>query len=134
MNQSNDHWPFTHGLRIGHLNINHIVNKMPAVLEIVRNNHNSDRDFHMFCFSESRLNSHIDDKEVSIAGFHTIRKDPLALRDTGLIAYINEHVSFKRLTRYEEYGVECVWFKVKLKKSSLILVGFIYRNPSEPAN
>ena len=57
-----------------------------------------------------------------------------ALKDTGLIAYINEHVSFKRLTRYEEYGVECVWFDVKLKKSSPILVGFIYRNPSEPAN
>ena len=33
--------------------------------------------FHMFCFSESRLNDHIDDKEVSIAGFHIIRKDAL---------------------------------------------------------
>ena len=108
MAQSNDHWPFTHGLRIGHLNINHIVNKMPDVLEIVHNNQNPDRDFHMFCFSESRLNSHIDDKEVSIAGFHTIRKDPLALRDTGLIVYVNEHVSFKRLTRYKKYGVEFV--------------------------
>ena len=88
----------------------------------------------MFCFSESRLNSHIDDKEVSIAGFRTIKNDPLALKDTGLMVYINKHVSFKRLTRYEEYGVECVWFEVKLKKSSPILVGFIYRNPSEPAN
>ena len=88
----------------------------------------------MFCFSESRLNSHIDDKEVSIAGFHTIRKDPLALKDTGLIVYINEHVSFKRLIRYEDYGVECVWFEVKLKKSSPILIGFIHRNPAEPAN
>ena len=88
----------------------------------------------MFCFSESRLNSHIDDKEVSIAGFRTIKNDPLALKDTGLIVYINEHVSFKRLIRYEDYVVECVWFEVKLKKSSPILVGFIYRNPSEPAN
>ena len=88
----------------------------------------------MFCFSESRLNSHIDDKKVSIPGFHTIRKDPLALKDTGLIVYINEYVSFKRLTRYEEYSVECVWFEVKLKKSSPILIGFIHRNPAEPAN
>ena len=48
--------------------------------------------------------------------------------------YINQHVSFKRLTRYEEYGIECVWLEVKMKKSSPILVGFLYRNPSEPAN
>ena len=27
-----------------------------------------------------------------------------------------------------------MWFEVKLKKSSPILVGFLYRNPSEPAN
>ena len=88
----------------------------------------------MFCFSESRLNSHIDDKEVSIAGFYTIRKDLLALRDTGLIVYVNEHVSFKRLTRYEEYGVECPRFEVKLKKSSPVLVDFIYRSSSESAD
>ena len=43
-------------------------------------------------------------------------------------------LKIKRLTRYEEYGVECVWFDVKLKKSSPILEGFIYRNPSKPAN
>ena len=92
MAQSNGHWPFTHSLRIGHLNINHIVNKMPDVLQIVCNMHISDRDFHMFCFSESRLNSHIDDKEVSIAGFHSIRKDPLVLKDTGLIVYISTNM------------------------------------------
>ena len=113
--------------------VNHSVNKMFDVLEIVHNNQNSERNFHTFWFSESRLNSHIDDKEVSTAGFHTIRKDPLALKDTGLLVYINEHASFKCLTRYEEYGVECVWFEVKLKNSS-ILAGFIYRNPSEPGN
>ena len=71
---------------------------MPNVSEIVHNNQNSDRDFHMLCFfSEFRLTSHIDDKEVSIASFHTIRKDPLDLKDTGL--EISEHMSFKCLNR-----------------------------------
>ena len=60
MARSNDHWTFAHGLCIGYLNINHIVNKMPDVLKIVHNNQNSDRDVHVFCFSESRLNSHIE--------------------------------------------------------------------------
>ena len=94
MAQSNDHWPLKHGFRIGHLNINHIVNKMADITEIVQNSQYTDRDFHMFCFSESRLNNHIDDKEVSIAGFHIVRKDPLDRKETGLIVYINEHVSF----------------------------------------
>ena len=85
MARSNDHWTFAHGLCIGYLNINHIVNKMPDVLKIVHNNQNSDRDVHVFCFSESRLNSHIDDKEVSIASFRTIRKDPLALKTQSLL-------------------------------------------------
>ena len=87
----------------------------------------------MFCFSESRQNDHTDDKDVSIASFHIIRKDPLDRKETGLIVYISEHVSFKRLSRYEEYGIECLWLEVKMKKSP-ILVGFLYRNPSEPAN
>ena len=73
MAQSNDHWPLKHGFRIGQLNINPIVNKMADVTEIVQNSQNTDRDFHMFCFSESRLIDHIDDNEVSIAGFHITR-------------------------------------------------------------
>ena len=63
---------------------------MADVTEIVQNSQNTDRDFHMFCFSESRLNDHIDDKEVSIAGFHIIRKDPLDGKETGLIVYPKE--------------------------------------------
>ena len=49
------------------------------------------------CSAFLSLNSHIDDKEVSIASFHTIRKDPLDLKDTGL--EISEHMSFKCLNR-----------------------------------
>ena len=45
------------------------------------------RNFHMFRFSESRLIDHTDDKEVSIAGFHIIREDPLHRKETGLIVY-----------------------------------------------
>ena len=48
---------------------------MADVTEIVQNSQNTDRDFYMFCFSESRLNDHIDDNEVSIAGFRIIRKN-----------------------------------------------------------
>ena len=85
MAQSNDHWPLKHSFRIGHLNINHIVNKMADVTEIVQNSQNTGRDFHMFCFSESRLNDHKNGKNVSVAGFHIIRKYPLDRKETGLV-------------------------------------------------
>ena len=38
------------------------------------------------------------------------------------------------LLSLKKYGVECVWLEVKLQKTSPVLVGFLYRNPSEPAN
>ena len=38
------------------------------------------------------------------------------------------------LTEFDKYGVECIWLEVKLQKASPFLVGFLYRNSSEPAN
>ena len=80
---ASDHWPLKDGLRIGHLNINHLINKLSDVSHIVHHAshivHNSKpygRGFHIFCFSESRLNNHMDDKDIAIEGFHVIRKDP----------------------------------------------------------
>lgn len=127
-------WPVTEGLRIGHLNINHIVNKMSDVSQVVQNSESYGRGFHIFGFSESRLNSCIDDKEIFINGFQTIRRDPKNPKETGLLVYINEHITFKRLPQFENFGVECIWTEVKLKHASPILIGFLYRNPAEPAN
>ena len=43
-------------------------------------------------------------------------------------------MSVTRLTEFENYGRESIWLEVKLQKTSPVLVGFLYRNPSEPAN
>ena len=43
-------------------------------------------------------------------------------------------LSVTRLTEFEKYGVECIYLEVKLQKPSPVLVGFLYRNHSEPAN
>ena len=69
-----------------------------------------------------------------IEGFHVIRKDPQIQRETGLVVYVHETMSVTRLTEFERYGVECIWLKSNCKKTSPFLVGFLYRNPSEPAN
>ena len=72
--------------------------------------------------------------KTAIEGFHVIRKDPQIQRETGLVVYVHETMSVTRLTEFEKYGVECIWLEVKLQKTSPFLVGFLYRNPSEPAN
>ena len=114
---TSDHWPLKDGLRIGHLNINHLINEMSDASHIVHNSKPYGRGFHIFCFSESRLNNHMDDKDIAIEGFHVIRKDPQIQRETGLVVYVHETMSVTRLTEFEKYGVECIWLEVKLQKN-----------------
>ena len=87
---------------------------MADVTEIVQNSQNTDRDFYMFCFSESRLNDHIDDKEVSIAGFHMIRKDPIDRKETDFIVYISMRMSFFFLT---PYPVRRIQYRMRVSRS-----------------
>ena len=134
---TSDHWPLRDGLRIGHLNINHLINKMSDASHIVHNSKPYGRFLFLYIFwgvSESRLNNHKDDKDIAIEGFHVIRKDPQVQRETGLVAYVHETMSVIRLSEFEMYGVECIWLEVKLQKTSPVLVEFLCRNPSEPAN
>ena len=95
---ASDHWPLKDGLRIGHLNINHLINKMSDVSHIVN----------------PMAGVFMDDKDISIEGFHVIRKDPQNLKETGLAVYVHETMSVTRLTEFEKYGVECIWLEVKL--------------------
>ena len=128
MSQNSDTWPTKEGLRIGHLNINHAINKLPDISSILSN---SGRNFHIFGFSESRLSDHIMDTDISIPGYTIIRKDPKLQRETGLLVYISQCIKFKRIFFLENLQVESVWIEISMKRSKPLLVGFIYRNPSE---
>ena len=112
---TSDHWPLKYGLRIGHLNINHLINKMS---DASHNSKPNGRGFHIFCFSESRLNNHMDDEDIAIEGFQVIRKDPQIQKETGLVVCVHETMSVTRLTEFEKYGVECIWPEVKLLKKN----------------
>ena len=90
---TSDHWPIKDGLRIGHLNINHLINKVSDASHIVPNSKPYGRGFHIFCFSESRLSNHMGDKDIAIERFHVIRKDPQIQRETGLVVYVHETMS-----------------------------------------
>eukprot|EP00745_Piridium_sociabile_P033008 TRINITY_DN5647_c0_g1_i9.p1 TRINITY_DN5647_c0_g1~~TRINITY_DN5647_c0_g1_i9.p1 ORF type:complete len:921 (+),score=13.12 TRINITY_DN5647_c0_g1_i9:226-2988(+) len=121
-------WPSRDGLRIGYLNTNHVINKLDEISSIL---YNSGKEFHLFCCAESRLTNHISDADVSIPGYNTVRLDPNLPKQTGLILYISQSVTYKRIYSFEKYCVESIWIEVNLKKSKPLFVGFLYRNPSE---
>ena len=56
----------------------------------------------------------MDDKDISIEGFHVIGKDPQNQKETGLAVYVHETTSVTRLTEFEKYGIVCIWLEVKL--------------------
>ena len=128
MHSATTNWPQQEGLRIGHLNINSARNKLDDVSSIL---YNSNKPFHVFGFTESRLTNVIHDDDITIPGYTPFRKDPARPNDTGILVYINNSLTVKRLHDLENYGIEAVWLEVKLKNYKPIQIGFVYRNPKE---
>ena len=131
MLSSSNNWPHKYGLRIGHLNINSVINKLDDVSSIL---YNSNNPFHIFGLTESRLNSKIHDNDINIPGFTPIRNDPKAPKATGILVYVNNSLTIKRCHDLEQHGVESVWLEIKFKQCKPLKVGFVYRNPKELAN
>ena len=128
MHPAKTNWPQQEGLRIGHLNINSARNKLDDISTILCN---SNKHFHIFGFTESRLTDNIHDDDIAIPGFKSIRRDPIGLNSTGILIYINDSLTVKRLDHLEKFGTEAVWLEIKFKKGKPIKVGFVYRNPRE---
>ena len=64
-------------------------------------------------------------------GYKIVRMDPKQHKETGLVVYIHDSLTFKRLHHSEQHAVESVWIELKLKRVSPLLLGFVYRNPEE---
>ena len=116
-------------LRIGHLNVFHLRNKVIEVGLFLY----KPPPFHVFGISESRLSDSVSDDDVSIHGYSLFRRDAKAPGQTGVAAYV--HQSITPLTRrrfdLESKDVESLWLEIKGHLNSPpLLVAFIYRNPA----
>ena len=80
MNPDQNCWPSRDGLRIGHLNINHVLNKTTDVTTAISN---SGKQFHLFGLSESRLTDNIPSSDLLIPDYTIIRRvqKPMAKQD-----------------------------------------------------
>ena len=127
MNPDLNCWPSRDGLRIGHLNINHVFNKTTDVTTAISN---SGKQFHLFGFSESRLKDDIPSSDLLIPDYTIIRTDAKANDDAELLIYVSDAIPFKHLFHLDQLGVEAVWLEISIAKSAPVLVGFCYRNPA----
>ena len=111
------------GLNIGHLNVQHLMNKLDTI-KILTN------QLHIFGLCETFLSDVVSDAELQIANYKIERKDRQNKRGGGLLLYLNENVPYKRRIDLESGQIESVWIEVRFSNSKSFLINFSYRPPS----
>ena len=100
------------GLRIGHLNVYHIINKIPDISLLLNQ---SSQPTRLFEISETRLDSRIDSISISIPTYFVMRLDSTQPLDIALYTFISLiYVFSRRRTDLESERVECVWVEIMI--------------------
>ena len=87
MNVDQNCWPSRDGLRVGHLNINHVHNKIADVTTIISN---SGKQFHLYGFSESRLTDNMPSTDLLTPDYTIVGTDAKTNNETVLSTYISD--------------------------------------------
>ena len=98
-------------LRVGHLNVYHLYNKVPDVFKKILQS----VGISSFGITESRLDFRITDLGVSIPDYHITRRDPQLPGQTGIAMYVRQSVQAitHRLKDLENEKIVCIWLEVK---------------------
>ena len=118
-------------LRVGHLNVYHLYNKVPDVCNFLQSQSSS--EYHLFGITESRLDFRITDLGVSIPDYHTIRRDLQLPGQTGIAVAVHQTVQAitHRRKDLENDKIECIWLEFKPHAPGpSSFVCHLYRNPA----
>ena len=118
----------TKGLRIYHLNIHSLRNKLDE-LRLFCNEHKP----HVLSLNETWLDENITDEELHLPDYNIIRRD----RDCfggGVAVYIAVHLQFNLINNENSSNIEALWFELTPPKSKKILFGSLYRPPNSDAS
>ena len=115
-------------LRVSHLNVYHLYNKVPDVCNFLQSQSSS--EYHLFGITESRLDLRITDHSISIPGYYSIRRDLQLPGQTGSAVYA--HQSVQAIThRHKGLENECIWLEMKPHAHGpSLFVCYLYRNPA----
>ena len=119
---------FATGLRIGHVNVYHLYNKVQDVCMLLTKS----PYIHLLGLSETRLNSSVGDESLSVPNYTLLRRDGAHRGQTGMGLFVHHSIvhTTKRRADLESERVECMWVEIKHSPSSATLVGYVYRNPA----
>jgi hypothetical protein len=131
MANADSKWLQKKGLKLGYLNIRYLQNKFDEIPYILSK---ANDNFHIFGIAETHLNKNLEYPELAMKGYEKINKPPSKSLETGLLVYYTPNLHINQLEHFENFGVECIWLEIALKKTKPIRVGFIYRNPAENAD
>ena len=97
------------GLKIMHLNIQHLLPKLDELKSTIFN-----KGYDIIGFSETFLNEKIPDDQLTINGFSIdgFRKDRQRKTGGGLVIYVADDMSVKRRKDLESSETESIWLEV----------------------
>ena len=86
----------------------------------------------VICLSESRINQPL--KNIQLQGYNFLNAKP-GKKAGGVAVYLSMKFNFTQLKSFQLYGMESIWLKIWNNNSTkTILIGSIYRHPTEDSN
>ena len=117
-------------LRIGHLNVYHLYNKVPDLWSFLNV---SQPYYHFYGITETWLNDSISDSSLDIPNYKLVRRDPQITGETGIAVYVHASVSgiTHRRSEFEPANLECIWLEFKPhSKAPSLFICCLYRHPA----
>ena len=96
------------GLKIAHINICSIRNKLTEISEILMFN-----QLHILAVSETHLDSTFDDASLNIQGYCIVRRDRNAFGG-GVAFFIQDHIPIKIRNDLMPMEVEALWLQIQM--------------------
>eukprot|EP00112_Aurelia_sp_Birch-Aquarium-sp1_P013646 Seg2901.1 transcript_id=Seg2901.1/GoldUCD/mRNA.D3Y31 product="hypothetical protein" protein_id=Seg2901.1/GoldUCD/D3Y31 len=118
----------TKGLRVGHNNINGLLNKLHELKYLLQS-----VKFDIFAVSETHLSKEVKDEQIMIEGYCIARRDRQCSDNNWggcLIYYAEDLNAFVRDDLKDSSNIEATWLDVTVS-SQKILIGVVYRQPSD---
>ena len=113
------------GLHIVHLNVRSLIHKIDEIRLMFGNCKAA-----IISFSETMLDSSINDSEIEIENYTVIRKDRNR-NGGGVCVYVRADICFYVRTELNHNDIEAVWLDIIIPKSKPFLFGALYRPPSQ---
>lgn len=112
------------GLKIAHINICSLRNKITDITEILMSN-----QLHILAISETHLDSTFEDSALNIQGYKIVRRDRNGFGG-GVALFIQDHLPMRIREDLMPLEVEALWLQIHLPHLKPFLVGCCYRPPS----